>query len=271
HDALPISFEKRPRGRRSEYRLIPRPRASAGCSWSSSFPSQTAAAYTASVVGRARPLAQPVALADHLDDRGVREETIENRRRGGHVAEEDAPILRRPIRRDECRRGFVASHEDFEEVLRRIRGELRHAEVFQDEEIDTRELLDQIAALTGGLRLSEVGREIEGAAHERAAAGADRADGKRGGDMRFADTGWADQQHAAVRVDEARAGQLHDLRLRDLRIEGPLKIGERLHRRDPGLFHAPGEEPIRAAAELVLDEELEKLEFLVPTRLLRNR
>ena len=173
------------------------------------------AASTASVVvGRTRALPEPIALAGHLDDRRVGEEAIENRGRRGHVAEEDAPILRRPIRRDQRRRRFVTPHKDLEEVLGRIRGELLHAEVFEDEEIDARELLDEIAALAGGFRLGEVGREIEGAAHERASAGANRADGDRGGDVRFADTGWADQQHAAVRVDEARAGQFDDLRLR---------------------------------------------------------
>jgi hypothetical protein len=65
-------------------------------------------------------------------------------------------------------------------------------------------LLDQIAALTGGLRLGEVGREIEGAAHERAPAAPNRADGDRRRDVGFADTGRADQQDTAVRLDEAR-------------------------------------------------------------------
>ena len=55
------------------------------------------AASTASVVGSTRALSKPVALAGHLDDRGVREETIENRRGRGDVAEKDAPVLRRPI------------------------------------------------------------------------------------------------------------------------------------------------------------------------------
>ena len=79
--------------------------------------------------------------------------------------------------------------------------------------------------------------------------------------MRFADTGRADQQHAAVRVDEARAGQFDDLRLRDLRIEAPVEVGERLHRGDAGLFEPAREEPIGASRELVLDEQLEKLQM----------
>ena len=107
----------------------------------------------------------------------------------------------------------------------------------------------------------EVGGQIEGAAHERAAAGPNRADGDRRRDVRFADAGRADEQHAAVGLDEARAGQFDDLGLRDLRIEGPVEVGERLHRGDAGLFEAPREEPIGAPRELVLDEQLEKLEM----------
>ena len=115
--------------------------------------------------------------------------------------------------------------------------------------------------VAGGLGLGEVGGQIEGAAHKGAAAGANRADGDRGGDVRFADAGRADQQDAAVRVDEARAGQFDDLRLRHLRIEGPVEIGERFHVGDAGLFQPPGKEPIGAPRELVLDEQLEKFQM----------
>jgi hypothetical protein len=44
------------------------------------------------VAGRTRPLAQPIALAGHLNDGRVREEAIEGRRCGRDVAEEDAPV-----------------------------------------------------------------------------------------------------------------------------------------------------------------------------------
>ena len=60
------------------------------------FVASTAAApSTASVVGRTRPLAQPIALAGHLHDGRVREEAIQDRGRGRDVAEENAPVLRR--------------------------------------------------------------------------------------------------------------------------------------------------------------------------------
>ena len=57
-----------------------------------------------------------------------------------------------------------------------------------------------------------------------------------------------------MRVDKARAGQFDKLRLRDLRIEGPVEIGQRFHGDDAGLFEPAGKETIGAACELVLDE-----------------
>ena len=83
------------------------------------------------------------------------------------VTEKDAPVLRRSIRGDECRRRFVTADEDLEQVLGRVGAELLHAEVFEHEQVDAGELLDERAR--AGLRLGEVGGEIEGAAHERAA------------------------------------------------------------------------------------------------------
>jgi len=51
------------------------------------------------------------------------------------------------------------------------------------------EVLDDIAAGAGGVSLSEVGGQIEGAADERAAAGPNRANGDRRRDVGFADAG----------------------------------------------------------------------------------
>ena len=55
----------------------------------------------------------------------------------------------------------MTTHKDLKEVLGRIRGELLHPEVFKDEEIDACELLDQIAALAGGLGLGNASRRLQ--------------------------------------------------------------------------------------------------------------
>ena len=63
-----------------------------------------------------------------------------------------------------------------------------------------------------------------------------------------------------MRLHKAGAGQLDDLRFGNLRIKTPLEIGERLHGGDAGLREPACEEAVRAARELVLDEQFQKLE-----------
>ena len=103
-------------------------------------------------------------------------------------------------------------------------------------------------------------RQVEGAPHERATAGPNGADGKGRGDVRFADARRTNQ-HAVMGLDEPRAGQFDDLGLGDLRIEGPVEVGQGLHDRDVGLFERAREEPIGAAGELILDEQFEKFQM----------
>lgn len=215
----------------------------------------------ASGLGRGtRPLPQPVALARHGHDRGVGQEAIEDRRGGRHVAEKDAPVLRGPIRRNERRRGFVPADEDFQEVLRGGRAELLHPEILEDEQVDAREVLDEGAARPRRVGFREIRDEIEGAADQDPAAGADRADRDRDRHVRFPDARRPDEQDARVGLDEARTGELDEGRFRQLRIEGPFEIGERLHRDNAGLLEPPRKEPVGPTGEFVLDQEFEEFE-----------
>ena len=124
------------------------------------------------------------------------EKAIENRRRGGHVAEKQRPVLRWAIRRDERRRCFMPPDKDLEQVFGRRAAQLLHAEILQHEEIDPRELLHELPPRPRRVGLREIRREIKRAADERAVPGANRADRQRGRDMRLAHAGRTDQQHA---------------------------------------------------------------------------
>jgi hypothetical protein len=77
----------------------------------------------------------------------------------------------------------------------------------------------------------------------------------------FADAGRTDEQDAVVGLDKPRARQFNDLGLGDLRIEGPVEVGQSLHDGDAGLFEAAREEPIGTTGELVLHEQFEKLQM----------
>ena len=135
--------------------------------------------------------AQPIALPDYLEDRGVREKAVEDRGRRRDVAQEQAPVLRGSVGGDQCRCRFMAAHEHFEEVFCCGRAEFLHPEVFEDEQIDLRELPDEIAARTGRVGLREVRDEIEGAAHKDAVPRVNGADGDGRRDVRLADPGGA--------------------------------------------------------------------------------
>jgi hypothetical protein len=66
-----------------------------------------------------------------LNDRRVREKTIENRRRRRDVAKGDTPVLGRSIRRNQRRRRFMSTDEDLEEILAGRRAKLLDAEVLE--------------------------------------------------------------------------------------------------------------------------------------------
>jgi hypothetical protein len=64
-----------------------------------------------------------------------------------------------------------------------------------------------------------------------------------------------------VEGDEAGGREFGELRPGDLGIEGLVEVLDLLDLGDLGLFDASGEEAVRSSVELVLDEELEKLEM----------
>ena len=72
----------------------------------------------------------------HQHDAGVHVHQRAVQAPRGHVAEEDAPVLRRAIRRDQGGRRFVTTHKDLEEIFGCIRGEFLHPEVFEDQQVD---------------------------------------------------------------------------------------------------------------------------------------
>ena len=78
--------------------------------------------------------------------------------------------------------------------------------------------------------------------------------------MALADARRADQEHVIVLGDEAGRGELGELGLGDLGIEAPVEVLELLDLDDLGLLEAACEEPVGSSVQLVLDEQLEKLE-----------
>lgn len=107
----------------------------------------------------------------------------------------------------------MTADEDLEQIFGGGGTERLHAEVLEDEEIDTREPLHQVMTGPRGIGVGEVDDEIEGAAHERTVPRLDRADGKGDRAVRPPDPRRPDQQHAAVRLHEASARERGQFRL----------------------------------------------------------
>ena len=205
---------------------------------------------------------QPIALPLHLNDLSVREKAVEDGGRRWDIAQKLPPVLRRAIRRNQRRGGIVPSHEDLEQVFGRRRSQALHAEILEDEEIDVRESLHEIAPLAFGVRFRKILREVERAPDKRVIPRPNRADGDGHRDVRFAHTRWPNQERAVMRANESRGREVDQLRPRDLRIERPIERRELRHLGNAGLFEAPHEEPIGASGQLVLDEQIEKVEIL---------
>ena len=205
---------------------------------------------------------QSIAFPLHLDDLRVREKPIEDGRGRRHVALILPAVVLLSIRRYLRLLVFVSSHKDLQQVFARRRAEAFHADILQDQEIDLREALDEIASLSSRVGFRKVLREIERAAHEGEIAGSDgaHADGHRR--VRLAHAGRSNQQHAMMIANEPRGRQIDELCARNLWIEGPVKGREFLHLCDAGLFEPPREEPIGASGQLVLHEQIEEVEVL---------
>ena len=84
------------------------------------------------------------------------EQAIEHRGDGCGVAEELAPVLDGPVRRDERRGAFVPTHDDFQEILGGRVWELAHAEIVDDEQWHAGDGGHVVLARAAELRLGEL-------------------------------------------------------------------------------------------------------------------
>src|SRR5713101_437080 len=115
---------------------------------------------------------QPRAPAPGAAGQDVRvvEQTVEQRRDGGGVAQELAPVFDGTIRRDQRGGFFIAAHHDLQEVLGRSLGQPPHPEVINEEQRDGGDLRDVVLAGAGELRLGELLEEDVGLAVQDAMA-----------------------------------------------------------------------------------------------------
>jgi hypothetical protein len=123
------------------------------------------------LVGGPGGVFEPEAPAGEGDDAGVVEEAVEDGGGGRDVADQLAPVLEGPIGSHEGGPVFVAAHDDLEQVLSGVLGQLLESHVVDDQEIGLEVVAQEPVFLIEGLVLQEVADEIEdgGISHEQVA------------------------------------------------------------------------------------------------------
>ena len=133
------------------------------------------------------------------------EQAIEQGGDGGGVAEQLAPVLDGPIRRQQRRGAFVAAHDDLQEILGGGVGQLAHAEVVDDQQRDGRELASMYSLrVPASVGLGELFEQDVRLAIEHAVALLDGGEADRLGQMALAGAGRPEKQRVLVLGDEAR-------------------------------------------------------------------
>ena len=156
---------------------------------------------------------------------------------------------------------LVPAHDHLQEILRRRRRELAHAEIVDDEQ---RHGLEEIHHLLSGavdLRLGELLEENVGLAVEDAVALEDRRHADRLGEVALPGSRSAEKQRRLAPLDEVAGGQLEDEAAVHLAVEVEVEGVESLAAvAELRLLDAALEQAISTPGELVSDEGGEEIE-----------
>jgi hypothetical protein len=193
------------------------------------------------------------------EDFGVVQEAVEDGGGAGDVAEEFAPIFEGAVAGHERGAGFVAAEDDFEETFAGAFGELLHAHVVDDEEIGLEVTCEDLVVAGEGFVVEEVADDIEDGAIEDGAALLDDVESEGLDDVTFSDAGRSEQENVAMLAEETSGGEVEDLLLGELRIEGPVEGVEGFEIAEAGGIDASLDLSIGADEEFVLEEEFKEV------------
>jgi hypothetical protein len=215
-------------------------------------------------LGGERGVLEPIALSSDGDGLGVMEEAVEDGAGGGNVLEQLAPVFERAVAGHDGGAGFVAAHDDFQEVLAGVFGELLEAHVIDDEQIGFEILTQPAVALGERFFGEEIGDQIEDRpiAHEEALL--DRFVADRLRQVGLADAGGADEEHVGGLADKVPGRQLVELLARDRGIEPPIEVLKAFERGKLGGDGATRDFALFADVDLVVEDQLQELAMREP-------
>ncbi len=93
-------------------------------------------------------MSQAITPAGDVDDRGVLQESVEDRGGRRHVADEFGPILQGTVAGHHRRAVLVAAHDDLQQAFPRSLWKLFHPHVVDDQQIGLEVTVERLVLLT---------------------------------------------------------------------------------------------------------------------------
>ena len=153
----------------------------------------------------------------------VMQQAIEECGHRGGVPEELAPIIHRPIRRQQRRRPFVTAHDQLEEIFGGRVRELTHAEVIDDQQRHGRQFREIVLPRARQRRFREFLEQRVGLTVDDALALQNGGTANRLCQVALAGAGRAEEEDVLALGDEARRGELVDERAVHFLVEIKIK------------------------------------------------
>ena len=172
---------------------------------------------------------EAVAVALEGEDLGVVDEPVDHCGGGGVVAEDLALGAEGLVAGDDQAGALVAAGDEHEHEVRRLRVEWDVSDLVADEEWDSAR--GGVARPRGGLGVARRpgGRPIRWRSRNSdALAGEARADREGDREMGLAGSGWAEEDHVLLAVEEVELPEMLDDLLFDRALEGEVELLERL-------------------------------------------
>ena len=203
-------------------------------------------------------LPHPVAVAPDVDDVAMVQQPVDERRRHDLVAEHVSPFLESLVRGQHRRRPLVPGVDQLEEEHGAVLADRQVADLVDDEQRGMRQHAQPPGQLTRGPGVHE---RVDQACQRPvvdASAGLGGRDRQTDRQMRLAHSRRAEQDDVLGAVEESQLVQALDLLALDARLEGKVKLRQRLDGRQARGAHGGLQATVVAQRDLGVEHQLDR-------------
>ena len=194
------------------------------------------------------------------DDLGPGEETIEDGRCGRNVADQQAPVLEGTVGGHEGRPQLEAAHDDLEQMLPALPGEILEPHVVDDQKVRPQILSEDLVPLVEGLGTHQFPHGIEDGPVQDRSSHAGNLVSQSLDEMGLPDTGRPADEHIPFFVQDVAGCQVEDPCLRDGGIEREVEVLQALDLPKARFLDPAGNGPVLTGSHLVRNQKLQELE-----------